>query len=206
MNRKVLHSRTGKDLTSGNSCWETPPAIFKKLNDEFKFDIDICADSKRNLCRKYFGPGSPFHTNALEAPWSFIGTVGFCNPPYGPFVPHVLRVALEATLYGFTTVLLLPMRATRAFHSTIIAPNGANELRFCDKRITFWENGAPRINPRTGKPDPAPFDSIIVVYRPGGGHVAVSSWAVPKHLAPHDTDRAAQGGGDLYGSSLPKAS
>lgn len=184
MNRTVMLSRTGPNLTSGNACWETPPAIFAKLNDEFNFEIDLCADPARHLCPTYFGPSSPFHTNALQAPWAMFGKVGYCNPPYGPFVPYILRAAWLATDYGFTTALLLPMRATKAFHQYIIAPRpyGAAELRFCDKRITFWENGAPRINPKTGKPDPAPFDSIIVIYRPGSTELKVSPWNVPKHV------------------------
>ena len=181
----VLLSRTGEP-TSPSACWETPPAVFAKLHEEFVFEIDLCADPKRALCEMYFGPGSPLHTDALEAPWEHFGkTVFWINPPYGKMVPTLLcKARVNAAYYGCTTVFLLPMRATRAFHEYIL--EGATELRFCDKRLTFWENGAPRVNPRTGRPDPAPFDSILVVYRPSHGRImtpTVSTWHVPAHTS-----------------------
>jgi hypothetical protein len=90
------------------------------------------------------------------------------------------RAKVEATR-GFTTVLLLPMRVTKAFLSLVL--HGAHELLFCDKRIYFYEGGKPRANHKTGKPDPAMFDSIIVVYKP---HLwlkpKVGVWVVPPHV------------------------
>ncbi len=182
MNRAVLLSPTQRDVTSGNACWETPPAVFSKLNEEFNFEIDLCADPDRALCPIYFGPGSPYHIDALEAPWPMFGkTVAFCNPPYGPFVPKILPIAkVNALYYGFTSVFLIPMRVTKAFTNYIL--DGAAEVRFCDRRLSFYENGVPR--------DPAPFDSIIVVYRPGCYKPEFSSWSVPHHVGtPHDARR-----------------
>ena len=32
------------DLTTGNACWQTPPAIFAQLNHDFgPFEIDLTA-------------------------------------------------------------------------------------------------------------------------------------------------------------------
>lgn len=170
-------------LTSGNACWETPPAVFEKLNRDFgPFDVDLTADAKRALCGVWLGPSSTWAIDALAGAWQRFGSRGYSNPPYGPFVQQMLLTAyLEALCGDFATTLLLPMRVTEAFRKWVL--RGAAELLFCDKRITFWENGAPRINPRTGKPDSALFDSIVVRYVPGHeGPPEVGEWAVPVHV------------------------
>ena len=72
------------------------------------------------------------------------------------------------------------MRANKSFRNNIL--QGAADLLFCDERICFYENDQPKLNPKTGKPDVAMFDSIVVNYRPGHkGSVRVGVWNVPKH-------------------------
>ena len=73
------------------------------------------------------------------------------------------------------------MRATKAFRAHIL--DGAAEIWFSDKRLIFWENGAPRLNPKTGKPDAALFDSILVVFAPTKALYApvVGVWQAPSY-------------------------
>lgn len=171
------------DLTAGNACWETAPAIFAKLNHDFgPFDVDLTADAQRHLCANWFGPGSNVHEyDALLADWRFWGVNGYSNPPYGPFIQKVLPIAKQQAASGFASTFLLPLRVTKAFKAHIL--NGASDLLFCDKRLVFWENGAPRLNPKTGKPDCALFDSIVVRYQPGdwSNGPRVGIWEVPPH-------------------------
>jgi hypothetical protein len=175
------------DLTSGNACWETSPAVLAALNRDFgPFDVDLCADATRHLCPTWLGPGSNhgLHAaDALTAPWILYGDTGYCNPPYGAFIAKILPKAKQEAANGFTSVFLIPMRATKAFRQHIL--RGAAELLFCDKRLIFWENGAPRVNAKTKKPDCALFDSIIVVYRPGSNWEndgpRVSVWEAPNY-------------------------
>ena len=181
--RDKFASGTQADLTSGNACWETPPAVYEKLNADFgPFVVDLTADSARALCPVWFGPGvDTFGEDALLVSWHTYGTRGYSNPPYGPFVAKMLAKAKQEVQRGFTSVLLLPMRVTKAFRLHVL--DGASELLFCDKRITFWENGAPRVNPKTGKTDGALFDSVVVVYRPGCPlRPTVDVWHVPPHV------------------------
>ena len=169
--RDKFTALTSQDLTTGNSCLETPPAVFKKLNVDFgPFDVDLTADQARHLCPTWFGPGSPFAENALTALWMTHGKNGYSNPPYGPFVPLILEKAKHEAKMGFRSTFLIPLRITLAFRRHVL--KGASELLFCDKRIAFWENGAPRLNqdPQSktfGKTAGALFDSIIVRYEPG---------------------------------------
>jgi hypothetical protein len=42
---KLTSGTDQADLTTGNACWETPPLVFAKLNEDFgPFDVDLTAD------------------------------------------------------------------------------------------------------------------------------------------------------------------
>lgn len=179
---KFVSGTDQADLTTCNACWETAPAIFAKLNEDFgPFGIDLTADAGRHLCPQWFGPGSPVgEYDALTADWKSYGFLGYSNPPYGPFVQRILPLAKEQASKGFASTFLLPLRVTKAFKAHIL--RGASDLLFCDRRLVFWENAAPRLNPRTGKPDCALFDSIIVRYRAGvWDRPSIGEWRVPDH-------------------------
>lgn len=46
MNRGLFSSATDE--------WETPQALFDKLDSEFHFDLDPAADDKNHKCARYF--------------------------------------------------------------------------------------------------------------------------------------------------------
>lgn len=204
--KKKLTSGTDQsDLTSGNACWETPPLVFEALNRDFgPFDVDLTADALRHLCPVWFGPGGD-EPDALVADWTTWGTRGYSNPPYGPFIQHLLPHAKAMAANGFASTLLLPLRITKAFKRHVLPfaeAIGASDLLLCDTRLTFFENGTPRLNEakfdKRGKKgqllkastDPAVFDSIIVRYRPGATRLNVDTWHVPKHVTAADLERA----------------
>lgn len=184
------------DLTSGNACWQTAPKVFAKLEADFgPFDVDICGDTQRALKPVFFGPGSTYGEDALMAKWTDVGSNGFCNPPYGPFVASLLAKAKAEAAVGMTSTHLLPMRVTRAFHAHIL--NGASDLLFCDKRLVFFEDDVPRLNEKSWREkgvlvaDTAMFDSIIVRFTPGHrGGPNVGAWSVPEHVSADDLARA----------------
>lgn len=62
-------------FSSKTDQWETPADLFKKLNDEFHFTLDPCADESNHKCEKYFTK----EQNGLIQDWS--QDVVFCNPP-----------------------------------------------------------------------------------------------------------------------------
>jgi len=201
---KLTSGTDQSDLTSGNACWETPPLVFRQLDQDFgPFDVDLTADAQRHLCAVWFGPQSNVgECDALAADWPACGRRnGYSNPPYGPFIQKLLALAkawAQPGDYhaGFTTTLLLPMRVTKAFKAHVL--KGASDLLFADSRLCFFENGLPRINHeqfvKKGKvvPDPAVFDSIIVRYRPFVHELNVGIWNVPKHVTKDDLERAAE--------------
>jgi hypothetical protein len=196
--RNKIVSGTGPDLTSGNACWETAPLAYADICRRFacleRFTIDLTADAGRALEGRYFGPGSPIGVDALAVDWSAHGFDGFSNPPYGPFIRSILEKAIEQKARGFTSVFLIPLRITKAFQRFALAEGTAAEIWFADKRLVFFEDGAPRISfDKRGKPRPdaALFDSCLVVYRPGHtGRPAVGLWTVPAHVTAEDLARA----------------
>lgn len=201
---KLTSGTDQSDLTAGNACWETPPLVFEALKRDFgPFDIDLTADAQRHLVDVWFGPDSPCNEfDALTADWNEYGESGYSNPPYGPFIQRLLPLARAMADRGFASTLLLPLRITKAFKAHVLI--GASDLLLCDKRLTFFEDGVPRLNEakygKRGKKgqllkvptDPAVFDSIIVRYRPGVTTLNVGIWHVPKHVTPDDLARAVE--------------
>ena len=77
-------------FSSKTDQWETPADLFKKLNDEFHFTLDPCADESNHKCEKYFTK----EQNGLIQDWS--QDVVFCNPPYGRNIGEWVKKAFES--------------------------------------------------------------------------------------------------------------
>lgn len=172
---KFVAATDQHELAYGESaCLETPPDLFNALDAEFGFEIDLCANEQNHLCGKWFGPGhdDPGVADRLNdaiSPylhWIDHGLTGFCNPPYGAFIPLILEKALEQQKRGFTSVFLLPLRAS-AWYTDLILPH-YTDLRHLP-RIKFWYHGKPKLqyNKKADRWEAmtALFDSIIVVYQ-----------------------------------------
>jgi hypothetical protein len=41
-------------LSSRSEEWATPPDLFRKLNAEFHFTLDVCATAENAKCPKFF--------------------------------------------------------------------------------------------------------------------------------------------------------
>lgn len=131
---KVLYS-------SENEVWETPQDLFNMLNDEFHFDIDVCATSENAKCSKFFSPLD----DGLSQDWQ-----GVCwmNPPYGKKIGTWMKKAMEAET---TVVCLVPSRTdTKWWHEYAMK---ASEIRFIKGRLKFGDSK-----------NSAPFPSAIIVF------------------------------------------
>lgn len=202
---RKLTSRTDADSPTGdNSCWETPPEIFAKLNSDFgPFDLDMTADSSNHLLPDWVGPGSLRGNNIIDVldfanldGFNFTVANGYSNPIYDyKFVNQLIPLcALAARKKGFASTLLLPLRTTSDWWNFLITnqhnEEGAAVIATCDKRICFYENGQPRWNAKElakGKyrPDSAVFDSVIVHFNNHPLHPSSTQfrlWEVPPHV------------------------
>ena len=141
MNKEVMFS-------SATDNWETPQDFFDKLNSEFHFDLDVCADEINHKCDKYYTK----QQDGLTMPWK--GIV-WCNPPYGREIGSWVRKALFASVDGATVVMLIPARTdTKWFHDYIYKRDNV-EVRFVKGRLKFGNSK-----------NSAPFPSMVVVFKP----------------------------------------
>ena len=135
-------------FSSATDNWSTPQDFFDKLNNEFHFTLDVCADENNHKCEHYYTK----EIDGLSRPW--IGTV-WCNPPYGRKIGEwVRRAHFSSHIGSATVVMLLPARTdTRWFHDYIYNKSNT-EIRFIKGRLKFG-----------GCKNSAPFPSMVVIFR-----------------------------------------
>ena len=134
-------------LSSKTDNWATPQDFFDKLNEEFHFTLDPCANYENHKCDLFYTK----EQDGLTKDWG--GHVVFCNPPYGKEIADWVRYSYEQSQKPNTTVvMLIPARTdTRYFHDYIY---GKAEIRFIKGRLKFGDATTA-----------APFPSMVVVYR-----------------------------------------
>ena len=132
-------------FTSKTDLWTTPQDFFAKLNDEFNFELDVCANDDNHKCDKYYTK----EHDGLSQKWS-----GVCwmNPPYGREIGEWMKKAYESFLDGATVVCLVPARTdTRWWHEYAMR----GEIRFLKGRLKFGNSK-----------NSAPFPSAVVIFSP----------------------------------------
>jgi phage N-6-adenine-methyltransferase len=145
-------------FSSGKDDWQTPPDLFKALDDEFHFTLDAAA-SGPNLLPRWLGPNSPIAEDALAASWK--DEVCFLNPPYSMVGQFIAKASHEQK--HATTVVLVPARTdTKWWHLYVwnqwrhkweVGVQG----RFIRGRVKF-------IDPTGYTKGPAPFPSVIIIF------------------------------------------
>jgi phage N-6-adenine-methyltransferase len=132
-------------FSSATDEWATPQAFFDRLNDEFHFTVDVCADAANAKCARYFDLAA----NGLQQSWT--GETWWCNPPYGRAIGDWTQKA-AAHAVDSVGVMLLPARTdTKWFHDDVLP--FAYELRFIRGRLYFG-----------GAPSAAPFPSVLALF------------------------------------------
>ena len=142
MNTEVMFS-------SQTDQWATPQDFFDKLNEEFHFTLDPCADEFNHKCEKYYTE----EQDGLSQSWE--KETVFCNPPYGREIGKWVEKAYAENLVGGAfVVMLIPARTdTKWFHDYIYKKHNV-EVRFVKGRLKF------------GNADnSAPFPSMIVIFK-----------------------------------------
>ena len=135
---------TGLHFSSNTDIWSTPQDFFDKLNEEFGFDLDVCALPENAKCDKFFTP----EVDGLAQTWE--GVV-WMNPPYGREIKKWVKKAYESALSGALVICLVPARTdTEWWHSYV---NFAAEVRFVKGRLKFG-----------GSTNSAPFPSAVVIF------------------------------------------
>ena len=140
------NNNTSVHFKSESIEWATPQEFFNKLNEEFSFEIDVCATKENAKCSNFFTK----EIDALCQEWH--GTC-WCNPPYGKQIKHWIKKSYDtAKQNNGTVVCLIPARTdTQWWHEYVMK---ATEIRFIKGRLKF-----------NNHKNSAPFPSALVVFR-----------------------------------------
>jgi phage N-6-adenine-methyltransferase len=146
-----MDTQTQKTMFSSKSdMWGTPPTFFEKLDKEYKFTLDACANDINHKCDKYY----TIEDDGLNKSWE--NEVVFVNPPYSDIGKWVAKSYYESVNNRATVVMLIPARTdTRYWHDYIMSE--ANKIYFIKGRLKF-------VNPSTSASNSAPFPSAVVVF------------------------------------------
>lgn len=144
MNRVHFSSKTDDHAT--------PQDLFDKLNGEFGFKLDVCADERNAKCDEYFDKKA----DGLRGDWTAVDGWKYMNPPYGREIGKwVAKAAVSRR-----TVALLPSRTDTAWWHDHIwdaekhCPRPGVEVRLLRGRLKFGS-----------ATNSAPFPSVVVVFR-----------------------------------------
>lgn len=134
---KALFSSTKED-------WATPQDFFDKLDEEFHFDLDPCADAENAKCKEYFTK----EENGLLKDWGGVASSAIHHTAEHQRANGSGSVTKKP---GTVVVALIPARTdTRFFHDYIYHKA---EIRFIKGRLKFG-----------GCKDAAPFPSMVVIF------------------------------------------
>ena len=131
-------------FSSKTDLWYTPQDFFKKYDDVYKFETDVCATDANAKCAKYYTE----EMDGLSQEWR-----GVCwmNPPYGRTIGNWMKKAYESSLEGATVVCLVPARTdTNWWHDYAMK----GDIEFIKGRLKFG-----------GSKNSAPFPSAVVVFK-----------------------------------------
>lgn len=156
---------------STSDQYETPLSVFKNLDREFGFGLDVCAQHSTAKCPEYWTE----EDDALSKDWAtdaglVFGKWLWCNPPYSDINPWITK-AIDAQSKGVGTVMLVMADTSVKWFSR--GQLYASETRFItDGRLSFLRDGKPASGNNKG--------SLIFVFDPhrvGWGQVQFVSRA-----------------------------
>lgn len=143
-----------------SDTWQTPDWLFKELDEEFNFDIDLCATRENSKCYAYGtdylhdefmtkkNDLCAFSGYKLGVDWAKDSTC-FMNPPYSNPKPFIEK-AWEDSKHCKLVCLVKCDPSTKwwaTFWNYKAGPKPGCEVRFFPKRIKFtppegWEGKA----------------------------------------------------------------
>lgn len=88
-------------FSNKSDCWETPQELFDRLDDEFEFTTDACAEPHNAKCGHY--------TPAVDGLAQAWAGVCWCNPAYSDSSSWI-RKAFESSRNGTIVACLIPAR------------------------------------------------------------------------------------------------
>jgi len=141
--------------SSVSSDWTTPDWLYRELDAEFGFDLDVAASDDNAKCDRYY----TLREDGLR--WEWAPFTCWMNPPYGKTIGLWVQKAQYEAGLGATVVGLLPARTDTAWWHDYCEKH---ERRFIRGRLTF--GNLPVLDGYPTGSRQAPFPSAIVIWRP----------------------------------------
>lgn len=147
-------------LSAETNEWATPMALFRQLDAEFDFQLDVAAADWNKKCERYLTK----EQNALALDWSIRCDEDrsiWCNPPYGrdvgKFVERAYRTAFPSGANQPRRVVCLVFSRTDTKWWVRYAMR-ASEIRFITGRLKFVRED--------GHTGPATAASCLIIFDP----------------------------------------
>ena len=134
--------------------WQTPQDLFDAIDQEFDFDVDICASEDNNLLPDYFTE----ERSALTHHWNIYSRSFsvFMNPPYSQTQVFMERAAQQAKLHNIMVVALVNANTDTKWFGDAV--KSANEVRLFTGRIGF-------VKPSGKKASGNPKGQCLIIWR-----------------------------------------
>lgn len=121
------------NFKSEKTVYSTPIKLFNVINQEFNFNLDVCALPENTKCKNYFTP----EIDGLKQDWK-----GICwmNPPFNKELKKwVIKARNESLKHGSIICCLIPVRSNTIWWKDV-CKNA--EIRFIIGEVNF--NGLER--------------------------------------------------------------
>lgn len=133
----------------------TDPELFSRLNERFRFTVDVAASSDNAKCADYYTE----ELDGLEQSWG--GERVWCNPPYSNIEPWVKKAWNSGAVL---VVMLLPANRTeQGWWQRWVEPyrqKGSLRVEFLPGRPRFVNMGKPGIGPN----ERPPFGCCLLIW------------------------------------------
>lgn len=116
------------NFKSDKIVYSTPIKLFKVINDEFNFNLDVCALLENAKCDKYFTP----EMDGLAQDWR-----GVCwmNPPFNKDLKKwVIKARAESEKHNSIVCCLVPFRGNTVWFRDVCMDC---EIRFIIGEVNF---------------------------------------------------------------------
>lgn len=109
--------------------WATPWPLFRRLDAEFDFTVDVAASTENAKCARFY----TMEQDGLKQSWA--GERVWCNPPYDhKSLTAFAYKAVYEKARGTLSALLVPVKSDQAWwHEYAIQ----HEIRFIRGRVAF---------------------------------------------------------------------
>jgi len=144
--------------------WETPDDLYAKLNEEFRFQFDLCASKDNAKCANWSGNIAAFASmSAVVEEYDYY----WMNPPYSRGnIDKCIATATAIAGNGKIVVALVRFDPSADWFKTYVDGIAAH-VRMLDRRVKF-----------KGAKSAYPFPCCVVIYNGiyGGFYTQYYSW------------------------------